>query len=95
MIARTEVARAQGFADIEAWKQSGAVSGKEWFTAEDEHVCPFCDAMDHVVVGLDENFWDQGDALEVDGKVLDFGYDDVASCPLHPNCRCTLLPARA
>lgn len=94
-ISRTEVARAQGFADIEAWTQSGVVSGKEWFTAEDEHVCPFCDAMDNKVVGLEENFFDKGDVLTADGKKLDLSYDDVPSCPLHPNCRCTLLPARA
>lgn len=95
MIARTEVARAQGFADIEAWTQSGVVSGKEFFTARDEKVCFFCNEMDGVVIGLNENFFDRGDALEVDGKVLDFGYDDVDTACLHPNCRCTLLPARA
>lgn len=42
-IARTEVTRAQGYADIQAWQQSGVVSGKERYTAEDEHVCDFCD----------------------------------------------------
>ena len=33
LIAATEVARAQSFADVEAWGQSGQVSAKEWYTA--------------------------------------------------------------
>lgn len=93
-IARTEVTRAQGYADIEAWRQSGVVSGKEWFTAEDEHVCPFCDDLDHQVYGLDENFFDKGDTLKVGDQKQDYNYDDVTSPPLHVNCRCVLLPVR-
>jgi hypothetical protein len=38
-IARTKVARAQGYGDIQAWTQSGVVQGKEWYTARDEMVC--------------------------------------------------------
>jgi hypothetical protein len=45
-IARTEVARVQGYGDIQAWTQSGVVQGKEWYTARDEMVCTFCQAMD-------------------------------------------------
>lgn len=93
-IARTETSRAQGFGDIQAWTQSGVVSGKEWFTAEDERVCDFCGDMDGKVVDLDENFFDKGDALNVGDKKLDLSYDDVASAPLHVGCRCVLLPVR-
>jgi SPP1 gp7 family putative phage head morphogenesis protein len=102
-IARTEVSRAQGYGDIQAWTQSGVVSGKEWFTAEDEHVCLFCDELDGKVVGLEENFFDEGDTQSIDGEDKDgepktysqkLSYDDVPSAPLHPNCRCTLLPVR-
>jgi SPP1 gp7 family putative phage head morphogenesis protein len=93
-IARTETSRAQGFGDIQAWTQSGVVSGKEWFTAEDERVCPFCDDMDGKVVGLEDNFFDKGDSLEAGGKTLDLNYDDVPSAPLHVGCRCVLLPVR-
>ncbi|WP_157695364.1 phage minor head protein [Nakamurella panacisegetis] len=94
-IARTEVSRSQGYGDIQAWKQSGVVEGKEWFTAEDEHVCPFCDDLDHTIVGLDDNFFDKGDTLEAGGQAMAMNYDDVPSCPLHVNCRCVLLPVRA
>ncbi|NQX03686.1 hypothetical protein HQQ82_02615 [Rathayibacter sp. VKM Ac-2856] len=33
LIAQTEIARAQSYADVQAWCQSGVVSGKEWYTA--------------------------------------------------------------
>ena len=56
-IARTEVARAQGYGDIQAWSQSGVVQGKEWYTAQDEHDCPFCNALDGKVFGLTENIF--------------------------------------
>lgn len=94
-IARTEVTRAQGYADIQAWTQSGVVEGKEFFTAEDERVCRWCSAMDHKVVSLSENFFDKGDTFTVDNKTLNLNYDDVPSPPLHAQCRCTLLPVRA
>jgi SPP1 gp7 family putative phage head morphogenesis protein len=93
-IARTEVSRAQGYGDIQAWTQSGVVSGKEWFTAEDEHVCPFCDELDGKTWGLDENIFDKGDSMQVGDQKLDLSYDDVPSNPLHPQCRCTILPVR-
>jgi SPP1 gp7 family putative phage head morphogenesis protein len=94
-IARTETSRAQGFADVEAWTQSGVVSGKEFFTSEDEKVCIFCDEMDGKVVDLKENFFDKGDSLTVGDKTLQFNYDDISTGNLHVSCRCVLLPVRA
>lgn len=93
-IARTEVSRAQGYGDVEAWKQSGVVASKEWFTAEDEHVCPFCHSLDGQVFALDENIFSKGDSLTIEGKTQHYNYDDVPANPLHVNCRCTLLPVR-
>ena len=93
-IARTEVSRAQGYGDIQAWTQSGVVSGKEWFTAEDEHVCLYCDHLDHKTWGLTENVFSKGDSMTVGGQTQHYNYDDVPSPPLHVNCRCVLLPVR-
>lgn len=93
-IARTEIARAQGFADIEAWTQSGQVSGKEWYTARDEMVCPYCASLDGQIFGLQENIFSQGDSLTIDGKTQHYNYEDIPSAPLHVNCRCTLLPVK-
>lgn len=91
-IARTEVTRAQGYGDIQAWSQSGVVTGKEWFTAEDEHVCAFCESLDGTTYGLNSNVFSKGDSLTIGSQTQSYNYDDVPSPPLHPNCRCTLLP---
>jgi len=39
MIARNEVLTASNQAQVNAWKQSGVVESKIWYTAEDERVC--------------------------------------------------------
>lgn len=78
-IARTEVVRTQNFASIEAWRDSGLVEKKVWYTAEDERVEPECAAL-------------HGKEFELDATIADDDYGDIDAPPLHPNCRCTLLP---
>ncbi|RAN78008.1 hypothetical protein B5P43_18425 [Bacillus sp. SRB_336] len=90
-IARTEVTRAQGFADVEAWTQSGIVYGKEWYAILDERTCPWCNSLDGTIVSLDSDFLSLGDVLTVDGKSLNISYDDVGEPPAHVMCRCRLL----
>ena len=46
LIASTESTLVIAKADVWAWGQTGVVEGKEWFTAEDGHVCGWCDEMD-------------------------------------------------
>lgn len=103
LITVTEVARAQSAADIFAWTQSGVVEGKEWYTAKDERVCPWCRDMHGKIIGLDENYFDKGDIQVVETtnrkgeevrRTMHHDYDDVPGCPLHNRCRCTLLPIR-
>lgn len=103
LIAATEVARAQTFADVEAWDQSGVVEAKEWYTAQDERVCKFCGPMNGRTIPLDANFFDKGDVQTETGKnrkgesttyTYNHSYDDVPGAPLHPRCRCVLLPVR-
>ncbi|TDX78624.1 SPP1 gp7 family putative phage head morphogenesis protein [Rathayibacter sp. PhB151] len=103
LIAQTEIARAQSYADIAAWDQSGIVTAKEWYTAQDERVCKFCGPMHGRVIGLEENFYSKGDVPTEAGTnrkgeempyVCNHVYDDVVGAPLHPRCRCTLLPVR-
>ena len=77
--------------------QSAGVEYKQWFTAEDHRVCEFCNEMHMKIVGVSENYWNIGDimTLEVEGKdpvSMTLGYEDVFAPPLHPNCRCTILP---
>jgi hypothetical protein len=71
------------------------VEAKEWYTAQDEHVCPFYNALDGKVFGLTENIFAKGDVFTVRDQMLDLNYDDVPSAPLHVSCRCTLLPVRS
>jgi HK97 family phage portal protein len=92
-IARTEVFKASNAATLEGYKQSGVVRGKEWFTALDERVCEWCSPMHGKVKALDSNYFHQGESfVGKDGHTINFTLDDVGTPPLHPNCRCTLLP---
>jgi hypothetical protein len=67
------------------------VEGKEWFTAEDEHVCPFCDALDHQTYELNDNIFNKGDSLTL---VTRHGTTTMTTCLVHRCCRCVLLPVR-
>lgn len=96
-IAESETTRSQGFADVEAWRQSGQVTAKRWYTSKDERVCKFCGAMHNRTVSIDDNFYNKGDTMVVprenkNDAVLNFNYEDIAHQPLHVRCRCVLLP---
>jgi hypothetical protein len=92
LIARTETVRAYNAGTVESWKISEVVKGKSWLTERDGNQCEYCDAMDGVSVGLDENFFDKGDEIEGEsGGVMMADYGDIAYPSLHPNCRCSLI----
>lgn len=100
-IARTESARAQTYADIAAWKQSGVVIEKRWYTARDERVCKYCSYMDGTVTKVADNFFNKGEVLDVEytarngetrTSTLKFDYDSIKGAPLHGSCRCVLIP---
>lgn len=91
-IVRTETVRASNQASVASWKQSGVVKAKEWWTAQDERVSPFDRTLHGKVISLESDFFKKGDTLEVDGQKLKIDYTDIPAPPLHPNCRCTLLP---
>lgn len=78
MISRTEVLRSTNFATEEAFRQSQVVRGKEWLTAQDERVDDECAALDGKIIDIEDDFHE--------GKFSD------EFPPLHPNCRCTILP---
>lgn len=92
-IARTEVLKAGNRGALEAYKQSRVVVGKEWFTSLDERVCQWCSPMQGRVKRLDTNFFNEGESfLGNKGGTLSFNLHDIDVPPLHPNCRCTLVP---
>lgn len=92
-IARSEYTRAQSLGQIEAWKQTGVVHKMRWLASGD--ACPFCLEMNGKVIGIDENFQNEGSSMAVEYNEriisMNFGYTDVIGPPLHPNCRCTIV----
>jgi len=84
-IARTELAFAYNFGQLEAIRQAqeqGRFGGpvvKEWMTADDERVCEFCGPMDGVVIELEDTFPGATDKLP-----------STYVPPAHPMCRCTV-----
>jgi len=77
-VTRTEVLKASNAGIEDAFIQSGVVEAKEWLTAGDP--CPECEEYSGKVVGLGKEFY-SGDNEFDDGDP-----------PLHPNCRCTIIP---
>ena len=96
LIARTETIRASNYAANEAYRQSGVVDGKEWLVTKDDRTCWACWPMQGKIVDLDKNFFNQGDSVtfgDGDSKItMKLDYEDVGAPPLHPNCRCVLVP---
>lgn len=96
-LARTETLKASNTATKFAYKQTGYVTGKQWYAnpgADAE-----CEEMaSRSAIALDEAFLNLGETLEfMDGdteKTITIDYDTIEEPPLHPNCRCTILPVR-
>jgi hypothetical protein len=93
-IARTETSRAVNAGSINAYKQSGVVESKKWLTANDGNVCPFCAQLseDNDVIPLNNTFYPQDTILDIDGQKLPLTYNPIDYPPLHPNCRCVIIP---
>lgn len=82
MIARTEVARANGIGQTEFWRQMRdkevlpPETNRVWITAVDERACAFCLSMNGQVASIDGG-WDTVN-----------GYKEYPQAS-HPHCRCT------
>ena len=99
MIARTETIRSSNAGAVASYANAG-IEEKQWYTAQDGLVCGFCAEMHGKVVGTSEVFWNIGDVMTVERQdkppvSMTLGYENVAAPPLHPNCRCTILPVVA
>lgn len=96
MIARTESARAYVAGEEESWKQSGVVGGKKWLLAPNP--CEFCKAAEAAVnkgggAAIGSTMFEKGTQLTgADGGNMSLDYEDVQGPPLHPHCRCDLIP---
>lgn len=76
-ITRTEVLRASNMSAVDAWEQSGEVVGKQWLISPGAD--PECTIYDGKIVKLKGNFYSTSEFADGDP-------------PIHPNCRCTILP---
>lgn len=101
-IARTETRFAQEAGKMEGWEQSGVVAGKEFLIAPG--ACLVCGAVNDQVEGkmfpIDGNFYSKGSKISYideagNEQKYKFNYTDVKGPPIHPNCRCTLIPVVA
>jgi HK97 family phage portal protein len=94
VVARTETARAFVEGERLGWEESGVVRGKQWQLAAG--ACAFCQQTavkgTAKVFGLNEPFWKNGDTISAGGGTYSVRYGDVQGAPLHPNCRCDILP---
>lgn len=79
VIARTETMRASNAGAIDAYQQSGVVEALQWLTAEDGNVDAECAELDGNIVGFGSSFFETA-------------FLSGEQPPLHPNCRCVLLP---
>ncbi|MFW5871252.1 MAG: phage minor head protein [Verrucomicrobiota bacterium] len=67
--------------------QDAGITEKEWLTTEDDLTCPHCMTMDEQIVQTRGRFVSEGE--EVAGLTVGL---DTYHPPLHPHCRCALLP---
>ena len=94
-IARTESARAYTDGQNAAWEASGVVKGKTWLVSP--FACEFCEAaakeFGEKSVGVKDAFYERGATITgASGATMTLDFDDTSGPPLHPNCRCSLLP---
>ncbi len=97
MIARSETIYASNAGAELGYMQSGVVEGKKWLTALDERTCFLCTDMNNMTAPLGQPTWEKEglNIGDVQGKYgLDFDYTEGAMPhpPLHPRCRCTIVP---
>lgn len=92
-IVRTEAIRFGTYAEQSAREQSGVVQSKQWWTAIDERVCEYCGKMHGKKIWLQEDFFKKGSVMLGNnwGKIK-LDYEDIVGSPLHPNCRCDMIP---
>ena len=92
-IVRTEAIRFGTYAEQSAREQSWVVKSKQWRTAIDERVCEHCGKMHGKKVALQEDFFKKGSVMiGNNGGKLKLEYENVVGSPLHPNCRCDMIP---
>ena len=95
MIARTESARALEEGQIQGWRLSGVVEGKEWLLSANS--CWICKELakrcNQETMPLDGVIAYRGETITgPGGETYTFTYEDIRRPPAHPHCECDLIP---
>jgi len=96
MLARTGVIWAFNEGAQQRYRAEG-VQVEEWLVTSDDALCPYCAQFDGVRVPIDKSFASAGDRIEAENpstgkpQALNVKFE-VQHPPLHPNCRCSLIP---
>lgn len=90
-VVRTETLKASNEATQFGYGQLG-ITEKEWFN--NPGACDYCQAVqDMGKQGIGDVFIEKGESLtDSEGNIRVYDYESVEHPPLHPNCRCVLLP---
>lgn len=97
LIARTETIRASARGSQGLYKAWG-VERKQWLATPDDRECPWCFEMDGRIIDIGEPYFEKGSTFPVTDpdtgktRTMTLNYEDVEGPPLHPNCRCALMP---
>lgn len=97
LVARTETLKASNFAARSAYAQTGYIQKLEWFV--NPNACEFCLPFKGKVIDITGSFAQVGqtvDGVGEDGQPTGhsyaLNYEEVNHPPLHPQCRCSVLP---
>lgn len=90
-IARTESLRLSNKTAEDVYFQNG-FSTVKWFV--NPGACEFCLSLSGQKKTIGGNFKNIGDVIPLeDGSTMRIEYDDIGTPPLHPNCKCSIVPA--
>lgn len=91
MIARTEMIRASNMGARISYEVFG-IKEMTWLDTDDNRTCPICKTMDGKTVAVGQPFAALGETIEAADGSQYISYETVEVPPVHPNCRCTILP---
>lgn len=93
LITRTGIVWANNEGAVQKYIDVG-ITEKQWYATDDELTCPYCAEMHEKIVGVEGDFVGAGDSVRVEGGALRIPEQvgGIQHPPLHPNCRCVILP---
>lgn len=86
-VSRRETVEASSYTAKTVWRHSG-ITRIEWNASGMS--CPFCKHLDGAVVGIENNFLEEGGSLTVEGEEPFTASSPRAHPPLHDGCDCQL-----